>query len=97
VCVTWYLSITGTLNNLVGVEVALCANKLEVNCRLLTSFVGTALCEIAYGTDPTRKQLPFIDVSKDTGLSGELLLAPLSSSIGGLETALVSKILLNSS
>ena len=72
------LSITGTTNDLVAVEVALCANKLEVYCRFLTSFVGTALCKIAYGTDPTRKQLLLIDMSQETGLSRDRLVITLT-------------------
>lgn len=70
------LSITGTRNELIAVEVALCASKIY--CRLLSSFVGTALCEIAYGTDPTRKQLPLIDKSEETGHSEETLTVALT-------------------
>ena len=71
--------ITDTRNDLVAVDVvALCGNRLEVYCRFLTSIVGNPLCKIAYGTDPTRKQLRLIDESEETGFSKDTLVVTLT-------------------
>ena len=59
-------------------EVKECEGSVEVTCRLLSGFVGTSRCEIAYGTDPTRAYLPSVDTSGDVGTAGDVITVKLS-------------------
>ena len=66
------------LNNLVAVEIKQW-ESVQIVCRLLTGFEGEAYCEISYGTDPSRVDLPFTDTSESVGTGGDSIAITLST------------------
>ena len=46
------------------------SNGATLNCTFLSGFKGSARCTVQYGTDPTYMNLPYSEVSNQTGTAG---------------------------
>ena len=60
-------------NNLLAeevIEITSC-NGATLNCAFLSGFSGSAQCAVQYGTDPTYINLPYSEVSTETGTAGD--------------------------
>ena len=76
----------GTSNNLLtgGIQDVNLTDDVTVICTFLCEFIGSALCQVQYGTDPTYMNLPYLAVSTISGTAGDSVSVVLRESLNSL-------------
>lgn len=66
------ISVAST-NNLLDVMLVSASSptNTQLQCTFLSGFIGSALCAVQYGTDPSYMNLAYFSESSETGTAGE--------------------------